>query len=66
MELERLHGFHTFLFSDLMTALTYILMDNFCSCFSMFSIIDVKLKYHPDKGRYLVVEKDVKPGKIKN
>jgi len=25
---------------------------------------DIKLKYHPDKGRYLVVEKDVKPGEI--
>jgi len=25
---------------------------------------DVKVKYHPDKGRYLVVDKDVKPGEI--
>eukprot|EP00092_Neocalanus_flemingeri_P020363 GFUD01022061.1.p1 GENE.GFUD01022061.1~~GFUD01022061.1.p1 ORF type:complete len:706 (-),score=132.76 GFUD01022061.1:307-2382(-) len=25
---------------------------------------DVKIRYHPDKGRYLVVEKDVGPGEI--
>ena len=25
---------------------------------------DVKIKYHPDKGRYLVAEKDVGPGEM--
>ena len=25
---------------------------------------DVKIKYHPDKGRYLVADKDVAPGEI--
>ncbi len=31
---------------------------------STLFVVDIKLKYHPDKGRYLVVEKDVKPGKF--
>ena len=30
---ERVRGFLTFRFSDLMTTLTYVLMDNSCPCF---------------------------------
>ena len=34
--MERLRGFLTFRFSDLMTTFTYILMDNFYPCFHLW------------------------------
>ena len=43
--MERLRGLLTFRFSILMTTLNYILLDNYCPCFILFSNLKAELRF---------------------